>query len=126
MEPIVKRVWFKPYQYLVTNQNTTYHVRVLPVTQRTLLTINSKYIWNLKTGKAQGVRYNTHGSHLVNLKEFLQLPNPIVVFKQRPFKILQYLNESDIIDISSASSVHDVPMFTNLQHFLSSLSKSEQ
>jgi len=118
----VKRVWFKPYQYLVTTDDTTYQVRVLPVSSRHILTINSKYVWNIKSGTVNGLQYKTRGSHLIDMKPILALPNPVVVFKNRPYKILQYLNESDIIDISGQQVIHDLPIFTTLQSFLHQLS----
>lgn len=117
----VRRVWFKPYQYQVTNNDITYHVKVLPVSSRHILTINSKYVWNIKTGSVKGLQYKTHRSHLVDMRTLYQHENPVVVFKARPYKILQYLNESDIVDISSSSSVHGIPFHTNLQTFLASI-----
>lgn len=123
MSTQVKRVWFKPYQYQVTHNENTYHVKVLPVSTRHIVTINSKYVWNIKTGSVKGLQYKTHRSNLIDMRPLLQYSNPIVVFKSRPYKILQYLNESDIIDISSQSSVHSIPFFTNIDAFLAYLEK---
>jgi hypothetical protein len=120
----IKKAWFKPYQYQVTQNDITYHIKVLPVSSRHILTINSKYIWNIKSGSVKGLQYKTHRSHLVDMRDFYQYTNPVVVFKARPYKILQYLNESDIVDISSESSVHGIPFYTDLKSFLASLEKS--
>lgn len=123
MNPTIKKAWLKPYQYRVTTSDTTYHVKVLPVTRRHLLTINSKYIWNIKTGSAKGLQYKTHRSQLIDMRDFFQYDNPVVVFKARPYKILKYLNESDIVDISSESSVHGIPFYTDLPTFLATIDK---
>lgn len=120
----VKKAWFKPYQYQVTTGDKTYHVKALPVTTRHILTINSKYVWNIKSGSVNGLQYKTHRSNLIDMRPLLQFENPIVVFKARPYKILKYLNESDIVDISSQSSVHGVPFYTKLETFLASLKAS--
>lgn len=121
MDPILKRIWFKPHQYIVEHDDIRYHVRVLPVTSRHLLTVNSAHIWNIKTGSVKGLQYKTRSSHLVDLRDFLRSPNPVIVFKQRPYKILRYRNESDIDDISGASEINGIPIHTNLQAFLNTL-----
>lgn len=123
MDVTVKKAWFKPYQYTVQIEDTTYHVKVLPVSSRHILTINSKYVWNIKTGSVKGLQYKTHRSQLIDMRPLLTCSNPVVVFKARPYKILQYLNESDIIDISGKSSVHGIPFYTDLQSFVSSIKK---
>jgi hypothetical protein len=121
MEPTIKRVWFKPYQYRIEHETQTYHVKVLHITSRHILTINSANIWNIKTGSVQGLQYKTRSSHLIDLSELFQYPNVVIVFKQRPYKILRYRNESDIDDISGAAEINGTPIYSNLASFLHDL-----
>ena len=112
---VVKRVLFKEYQYKLIMDQLTYHIKVLPVSSNTILTINSKHIWNIKRGRADGVSFKTGSSTLIYLNEFNKLPNKIIVFKSKPYKLLKHLNESDIVDVSSSALIGDIKIFWNMK-----------
>lgn len=123
MEPIIKKVRFKPYNYLVSFNDTTYHVKQLGVTSRNLVTVNSKYIWNIKSGKQVGLQYKTRSSHQINVTELQQFDHPVIVFKETPYKVLKYINESDVIDISNENTVHGIQFASSLEQFLHNISQ---
>lgn len=112
---ILKKAWFKPYTHTITVQDTTYHIYQLSVTPHNQLTIHSKHIWNLQSGKVDGVRYITRSKRLINLSSFHALPNPLYLFKNKPYKILKYINESDIIDISDQTEINGIPIFYSIE-----------
>jgi hypothetical protein len=114
MPPKLKKIWFKPYNYILKTKGTQYYVKTLNITPKHILTINSKYIWELKFGKVNGSQFKTIYSSLINLKDFYQLQNLIIVFKGRPHKILKYLNESEVVDISNETIINNIKIFNNL------------
>jgi len=106
----IKRGWFKPYTFQLTCDDKTYHVLQLNTHQHQQLTINSKTIWNIQNGKAEGARFITSSSTLLNLKIFLALDHPIIVLKKVPYRILKYINESEVVDITSHLDTYDIPI----------------
>lgn len=119
----VKKGFLKPYTYQVTHQDKTYHILVLKVHRSKIVTVNSKYIWNIKSGSISGIHFKTSSSHLVSLKEFLALENPVIVFRSRPYKTLKYLNESDVIDISNESDVYGIPVYHSYEDWIAKFLK---
>ncbi|QMS84569.1 hypothetical protein [Candidatus Xianfuyuplasma coldseepsis] len=111
----VKRKYFGTYTYQITKDNLTYHVLVLPTSRSHLVTINSKYIWNIKSGAIQGARFVTRSVKTIKMNEFLKLQNPIVVFKNSPYKILKYINESEVVDITTSLDAHDLTILPTKQ-----------
>lgn len=104
----VKVKYFKEYDLEVFSKSKTYYIKVLNVSATHQITVNSKLIWNIKKGKIDGIKFNTIDSVFLNLKEFNKLDNKIIVFTNKPFKILKALNESDLIDISNESKINDI------------------
>lgn len=104
----VKRKYFGTYTYQISTKDTVYHVLVLPTSRSHLVTINSKYIWNIKSGSIQGARFVTRSVKTVKMDAFLKLTNPIVVFKNIPYKVLKYINESEVVDITTTLDAHNV------------------
>lgn len=107
----IKRKFFKEYTYDLTLDGTIYHILKINIHKNTILSINSKNIWEVKYGKADGPNFKTNSKELINLKKFNALENKIIVFKEKPYKILKYLNESDIIDISNEKVIFDNLIF---------------
>ena len=118
---IVKKGLLKSYTYKITCQNSVYHVLVLPVNKYHMVTVNSKHIWNIKSGSLNGIQFKTNASHLLQLQDFMSYENPIITYKQPPYKTLKYLNESDVVDISDQSEVYGIPIFQSVaklvEHF---------
>jgi hypothetical protein len=119
----IKKVRFKPFQYIITYNNKTYHVLQINLSSSNQLTIHSKHVWNIQYGRVDGARYKTRGKKLLYLDRFHQLENPIYYLKNKPYRILQYINESDIVDISAQHSIHGIPLFYSLQSIEEYLTK---
>lgn len=111
----IKRVFFKPYNYVIEYSGQTYYVKQIKVHNNSILSINSKITWQIKYGKSDGVRFKTSSTELVDMSSFQKLQNKIVVFKDVPHKILKYINESDVIDISNEKEIHDIKIFPSLR-----------
>ncbi len=103
----MKKSFFKPYNYIFNN----YHIKIISISEKQILTINSKYIWEIKSGKINGLSFKEISKQKIKLKLFLQYKNPIIVLKNKPYKIYQYINESEIIDISNTDSIYDIPIY---------------
>ena len=104
----VKTRYFKDYDLEVSNKSKTYYIKVLNVSNNHQITVNSKLIWNIKKGKLDGIKFNTLDSVLLSLQEFNKLDNKIIMFTNKPYKLLKALNESDLIDISEESEINDI------------------
>ena len=105
---------FKDYNFEITKDGVTYYVMKLGISSRNILTINSKHIWSIKSGKVSGVQFKTTSHRLINIKDFNRFPNRIIILKSKPYKILKYINESDIIDISTERIIHDTIVISDL------------
>ena len=111
---ILKRKYFKEYTYLAKIDDKQYYILCLPVTERSILTINSQYMWEIKYGKQDGVRFRTNKKMLVDLNEFQKFKNKIIVFKSKPYKMYKHVNESDIDDISGIEEVFGIKLFDSI------------
>ena len=110
----VKKAFLKDYDYLIMKDDKKYHLKIIKVNSSSILSINSKIIWEIKYGRHSGVSFKTSSNSFVDLKNFNTLDNKIIVFKSRPFKILKYLNESDLKDISGSKKINDIQIFNCL------------
>ncbi|KFZ26261.1 MAG: hypothetical protein KQ78_01506 [Candidatus Izimaplasma bacterium HR2] len=110
----VKTKYFKDYDLEVSNKSKTYYIKVLNVSNNHQITVNSKLIWNIKKGKLDGIKFNTLDSILLSLKEFNKLDNKIIMFTNKPYKLLKALNESDLIDISEETEINDIFVTYNI------------
>ena len=90
-----------------------YYVKIVNVASNNLLSLNSRYIWEIKKGRVSGIRFIQHSSTLINLKAFMKLENRVVFLTNKPYKILKQLNEADIIDVSNEYYIHDTHITTN-------------
>jgi len=107
----LKRHYFKPYNYTIG----PYHIKIVNVTNKQILTVNSKYIWEIKTGKIDGLSFRTKETKRLNLKDFLKHKKPIIILREKPYKIYQYVNESEIIDISNTNKIYDIPIYNGIK-----------
>lgn len=112
---VVKKAFLKDYNFEVIIDGVSHYIKKLPISRNTILTINSKHIWNIKKGRADGVSFKTGSSTLIKINEFNKLTNKIIVFNSQPYKILKYLNESDIIDISNDTEINEIRIFNSFK-----------
>jgi hypothetical protein len=114
-EAQIKKVFFHTYDYDLIKDHEVFHIKILNVNKNTILSINSKFIWEIKTGKPSGISFKTTSSTLINLKEFNKKKNKIIVFKEKPYKILKYINESEVVNISNQKEINDIKIFNSFK-----------
>lgn len=108
------KVRFKEYDASFVKGDQTYVVKVVRVHSKQQLTINSTIIWEIKNGKVDGARFIPTSSRLLDLREFMSHRNRIVVLTEEPYRILQCLNEADIIDASDKDQIHNTWITTDI------------
>lgn len=111
----VKKVLFKSYNYVLTLNETVYYIKVLNVSKNNILSINSKYVWEIRTGKPNGISFKTSSKTMLDMTEFNELKNKIIVFKGKPYKVLKYINESEVVDISDNQEIFDIKIFNSIK-----------
>ena len=111
----LKKIRFKEYNYLFEQNGNTYYIKSLKAHSNTILSINSKYVWEIRYGKAVGINFKTARKERIDMREFQSLPNKIVLLQSKPYKILKYINESEVVDISDVKEIHDVKIIFELE-----------
>lgn len=101
-----KKVRFKDHDASFVYNEEEYFIKVLRVNSNNQVTVNSTIIWEIKSGKLDGVRYVPTSKKLVNLKEFMKHKNKIIIFTEKPYRVLKCLNEADVLDVSDKNYVH--------------------
>ena len=112
-----KKVLFGDHDFEITANDRTYHILFIKVGSNTQVTVNSKTHIEVATGKLEGIRFKKRQSTLLNLRDFSAKKNKIIYLLGKPFRILKYLNESDIVDISKEKVVHDYHIFSTYKDF---------
>ncbi len=110
----VKKAFFKEYDYIIFKDDKKYFVKVIRVNSSSILTINSKTMWEIKYGKHSGISFKTSSNVFVDLKKFSLLENKIIIFKEKPYKLLKYVNESELVDISENKKINDITIVNNI------------
>jgi hypothetical protein len=100
---------------VINFNNIKYNVLIVNVSTCTQVTINSKNIWELKKGKLDGLRFRANDFVLLNLKRFMELNNKIIIFSNKPYKVLKVLNESEVEDVSLKPRVYDFGLVHDLK-----------
>jgi hypothetical protein len=111
----LKKVYFKDYHFELTIDQTTYYIKTIKTNDNCILSINSKYVWEIRYGKRDGLSFKTTSKTILDMKSFQLYPHKIVVLKSQPYKILKYINESEVIDISSEKEVYDIKILNNIE-----------
>ena len=112
-----KKVLFGDHDFEITANERTYYIMFIKVGPNTQLTVNSKTHIELATGRLEGIRFKKRQSTLLNLRNFSTKKNKIIFLLGKPFRMLKYLNESDIVDISKDKVVHDYHIFNTFKDF---------
>lgn len=112
-----KRVMFGDHDFEITKNGETYYIQFLKIGASAQLTINSKTHIEVASGILEGIRFRKRNSTLYDFRKFSLKKNKIIFLLGKPFRTLQYLNESDIIDISDQTIVHDYRLFHSIKDF---------
>lgn len=112
-----KKVNFGDYDFEITTKGRTFCIVFLKIGQNSQLTVNSKTHFEVSIGKRDGIRFIKRQSTLYDFRKFYTKKNKIVYMLGNPFRVLQYLNESDIIDITDKAIVHDYRLFRSIKDF---------
>jgi hypothetical protein len=112
-----KKVTFGNHDFEVIINDKTYYIVFIKVGSNAQLTVNSPTHFEVVVGKLDGIRFIKRQSTLYDFTEFSYRTNKIVYLLGTPFRMLQYLNESDIIDITGQKSVHGYNIFTSVKDF---------
>ncbi|MCF7926563.1 MAG: hypothetical protein K9L74_03220 [Candidatus Izimaplasma sp.] len=110
----VKRTRFKPYDLILHYNTESYHIKILRITPTDQLTINSKYVWNRQKGKRDGARFIVKRNDLIYMNKVFKQSNPIILCTNKPFKVLKYINESEVINISEKKVIHKIPFLSSI------------
>ncbi len=102
----IKNTKNKFYDFLMENKNQTYAVKIIKTRKTTLLTFNSNKVLEIAQGTLDGLKYKKKSYELLSLDYSDEYQNKILLCTEKPYKILKYLNESDIEDVSAAKIVH--------------------
>jgi len=112
-----KKVLFGDYDFEITKGDRTFCILFLKMGNNAQLTVNSKTFFEVANGQRDGIRFIKKQSTLHNFSKFSLKKNKIIFMIGKPFRILKYLNESDIVDISDKTVVHDYRLFTSIKDF---------
>jgi len=112
-----KKVMFGNHDFEITIGDRTFCIVFIKIGSNAQLTINSKTHFEVAVGKRKGIRFIKKQSTLYDFRKFFLKKNKIVYMLGNPFRTLQYLNESDIIDISDKTIVHDYRLFHSIKDF---------
>jgi len=113
----IKKTKNSSYDFDLVINDTQYSLWVIPVTKNTQVTFNSHKIWELSKGKIDGIRFHKTSKTLLHLNGFTSKENKVVYLTNKPYRKLKYLNESDIIDVSDETIIHDILFIENIEDF---------
>ena len=106
-----------PYDFDLVINGKTHRVLVMKTTPKCQVTLNSLIVWEVACGRVDGLRFIKTQKMLVRLDEFQKLDNKIVYLTEKPFRILKYLNESDIIDVTDNIKPNGEYIITHVEDF---------
>lgn len=108
----------KHYDFDIEINNIAYQMKVLKTNERTQITVNSLTIWEIAKGLKNGIRFKKTSSNLINLTAFNKCENKLIFLTGKPYRILKYLNESDIVVISDEKVINNIKLVRNLSDLL--------
>ena len=94
------------HDLIVVIDDIKYYIKIMNTNSNIQFTLNSRYVWQLKKGRISGIRFKGSSSALLDVRNFMSKENRVVILTNKPYKILMYLNESEIVDVSTKSVIH--------------------
>lgn len=107
----------KDYDFDMVYMGIEYRIKILCIPKNAQLTVNSSTVWEIGKGKLDGIRFIKSSSDLYRFNGFSKFKNKVVLLSEEPYKILKYVNESDLIDISQEIYIDDIILIRNLKQF---------
>ena len=108
----VKRSRKQPFHYTLTTENETYNVFIFKISDTHQLTINSPKVIELAKGKLYGIKYKKTNSMLYRWDD--KSTKVIIILLETPYRILKYINENEIVDISKNNIVHNISLIHSI------------
>jgi hypothetical protein len=97
----VKKTFFKPYDFL----DDAYYYKSIRTNASSILTFNSKNFLVIKYGQVKGLRFKVLREVQIDLSKIPSDKPLCLLLKKKPYKILQYVNESEVIDVSGKTEI---------------------
>jgi len=117
----IKKKILSSYDFDIITPENTYALKIINLTSNHLVTVNSPTVWQIKRGKISGLKFHALDSNLLNIKDFVMNEKKIVMFSEKPYKILKHINESDIVDVSNQDIVNDIFLTSSIEKVLNHL-----
>jgi len=101
----VKKIVMKPYDFVCHHRENIYHIKAIRFSGAAIITFYSRNHLSIKSGKVKNGRFITKKERIIRLDGFADIKQGVILFDKEPFKILEQLNESDIVEITG-NKVH--------------------
>lgn len=111
------------HDIIVVIDEVDYFIKILGASSHIQVTLNSRIIWELKKGKQVGIKFKSSGSKMIDVRKFIKCKNKVVIFTSKPYKIMKYLNESDIVDVSNEDFINDILFISEVSILKDKISK---
>lgn len=109
-----------PFQYQVEINNTVYNLLFIKTNEHKQVTINSPKVVEVASGKLDGVRYQKRSSIFYRWSD--QNQHVLLCLSHSPYRILKYINENEVVDISSEKHIHNIQIIRSI-HDIQSIKK---
>jgi hypothetical protein len=113
-----KKVWFKSFQYEILKDGIRYKIKKINLPKQSILSINSKYIWEIKYGTYSNRQMKTTHSRLIDLETFLKEDHTMILLSNTPFDIQKYINENEVISLGIPENIDGIRILYDLNEFI--------
>lgn len=100
-----------PFWLQVENKES-YQILFIKTNEHKQVTINSPKVIEIANGKLDGVRYQKKSSF------FYRWTDPsvrvLLCLSDSPYRILKYINENEVIDISTEQNIHNITIVRDI------------
>jgi hypothetical protein len=108
----------KPYDYLISNKNTTFIVKLIKIPEYSEIQINNKVTWEVKYGAGNTVgKAQPYKKYLKEIEPFMNLVvdnsfTKLVIATPKPKKMVKYINECEIVFVTPKTDVYGVKLIS--------------
>ena len=108
----------KPYDYLISNENTTFIVKLIKIPEYFEIQINNKVTWEVKYGAGNTVgKAQPYKKYLKEIEPFMNLVvdnsfTKLVIATPKPKKLVKYINECEIVFVTPKTDVYGVKLIS--------------